>query len=363
MEKEAILWEPLAEGQVHCYLCAQECHIRPGRTGVCGVRENRDGTLYTLVYGEVVAMNVDPIEKKPLFHFLPGTQAFSIATVGCNLRCRFCQNADISQVSKGQSETIHGRPLEPEEAVALAKQYGCASIAYTYTEPTIFMEYLLAVASLAVAAGLGNVFVSNGFMTPQARQVILPYLHAANIDLKGFSERFYRRLCGARLEPVLDTIREFHRAGVETEVTTLVVTGENDSDEELRGVAGFLASVSPDIPWHVSRFFPTYEMTELPPTPLERLRRAVEIGREAGLRYIYVGNVPGEEGENTLCPQCGEMAIRRNGYFTSVAEQADRCRRCEAKLPIVTELSLRRGEKQTSEAETETLEVSETSKV
>jgi len=287
-------------------------------------------------------MNVEPIEKKPLFHFLPGTQSFSIATVGCNLRCRFCQNADISQVSKGEADTLHGRNLEPEEAVALAKQYGCASIAYTYTEPTVFMEYILAIAPLAVAAGLANVFVSNGFMTPQSREVILPYLHAANIDLKGFSNRYYRQICGARLEPVLDTIRQFHWAGVETEVTTLIVTGENDSDEDLRAVAEFLASVSPDIPWHVSRFFPTYEMTNLPPTPVARLRRAVEIGREAGLRYIYLGNVPGEAGENTFCPQCGEAVIERNGYVTTIAGQADRCRRCEAKLPLVTELSLRR---------------------
>lgn len=341
MDRIAILWEPLTEGRVHCFLCAQECRIRPGNTGVCGVRENRDGTLYTLVYGEVVALNVDPIEKKPLFHFLPGTQAFSIATVGCNLSCRFCQNADISQASRGKTETVHGQPLAPERAVELAQQYHCASIAYTYTEPTIFMEYALAIAQLAVEAGLANVFVTNGFMTRQSREVILPYLHAANVDLKGFDDRYYRRVCGARLQPVLDTIREFHKAGVETEVTTLVVPGENDSPEELRAIADFLVSISPDIPWHISRFFPTFQMTDKPPTPIPTLRRAMEIGREAGLRYVYAGNVPGEELENTFCPGCGGEVIRRSMYRTTVEEQADRCRRCGEPIPVVTSVAPR----------------------
>jgi pyruvate formate lyase activating enzyme len=338
MDREAILWEPLEDGLVHCFLCAQECRIRPGRTGVCGVRENRDGTLYTLVFGEVVALNVDPIEKKPLFHFLPGTQAFSIATVGCNLRCKFCQNADISQVSKGKTETLHGEPLAPERAVELALDYGCASIAYTYTEPTIFMEYVLAIAPLAMEAGLANVFVSNGYMTPQSRQVILPYLHAANIDLKSFDDRFYRRLCGASLQPVLETIREFHEQGVETEVTTLVVPGENDSNEELRAVAEFLVSVSPDIPWHISRFSPTFELTDRPPTPVESLQRAARIGREAGLRFVYLGNVPGLGAEDTVCPQCNETAIRRSMYEVVSSGRPDRCA-CGQPLPVVTEIS------------------------
>jgi len=342
MDKEAILWEPVGEGVVHCFLCAQECRIRPGRTGVCGVRENREGTLYTLVYGEVVALNVDPIEKKPLFHFLPGTQAFSIATVGCNLRCRFCQNADISQASKGKLETVHGEPLAPERAVEMALDYQCASIAYTYTEPTVFMEYVLAIAPLANEAGLANVFVTNGFMTPQAREVIIPYLQAANVDLKGYSERYYRRICGGRLQPVLDSIRELYQAGVETEVTTLVIPGENDSDQELQQVAEFLASVSPDIPWHVSRFFPTYEMMEPPPTPIETLKRAVEIGRRAGLHYIYVGNVPGDGLlEATLCPECDNPVIRRSMFRTTIEGQADRCAACGTPLPVITEVAQR----------------------
>lgn len=340
MDREAILWEKLEDGRVHCFLCAQECRIRPGRTGVCGVRENRDGTLFTLVYGEVVALNVDPIEKKPLYHFLPGTQSFSIATVGCNLRCKFCQNADISQASEGKLETVHGEPLAPERAVELALDYQCASIAYTYTEPTIFMEYALDIAPLAVEAGLANVFVTNGFMTPQAREVILPYLHAANVDLKGFSDRYYRQLCGARLQPVLDTIREFHAQGVETEVTTLVIPEENDSDEELRSVAEFLVAVSPDVPWHISRFFPTYRLTYRPPTPVQTLRRAARIGREAGLRHVYLGNVPGEVAD-TLCPQCGAVVIRRSGFRAAVEEQADRCAACGAPLPVVAEVSPR----------------------
>lgn len=337
MEKEAILWERLDGKRVHCFLCAQECRIHPGRTGVCGVRENREGTLYTLVYGEVVALNVDPIEKKPLFHFLPGTQALSLATVGCNLRCRFCQNADISQASRGREWSVHGEPLAPERAVELALEYRCASIAYTYTEPTIFMEYALAIAPLAMEAGLANIFVTNGFMTPQAREVIGPYLHAANVDLKAFSDHYYRQLCGARLEPVLDTIRDLHRRGVAIEVTTLIIPEENDSPHELREIAGFIASVSPDVPWHLSRFYPTYRLTERPPTPVETLRRAAEIGHHAGLRYVYLGNVPGEP-EDTLCPHCETPVIRRGAYETTIEEEAERCPGCAARLPVVTEV-------------------------
>lgn len=340
MEKVAVLWEKLDENRVHCFLCAQQCRIRPGRTGVCGVRENREGTLYTLVYGEVVAANVDPIEKKPLYHFLPGTQSFSIATVGCNLRCRFCQNADISQASKGKIETIHGTPLPPLRAVELAREYGCASISYTYTEPTIFMEYVLDIARPAMEAGLANVFVTNGFMTPEARELIIPYLHAANVDLKGYDEDYYRRMCGARLQPVLETIEEFHRRGVHVEVTTLVIPGENDSPEELRHIASFIASLSVDIPWHISRFYPTYELTDRPLTPVQTLRQAARIGREAGLRYVYLGNVPGEEAD-TQCPECQNPAIRRLGYSVAAPQPADQCPTCGAALPVVTRVTPR----------------------
>ncbi|MGQ9683261.1 MAG: AmmeMemoRadiSam system radical SAM enzyme [Anaerolineae bacterium] len=335
MDKEAILWEPLADGRVHCFLCAQECRISPGRTGVCGVRENRGGTLFTLVYGEVVAANVDPIEKKPLYHYLPGTQAFSIATAGCNMRCRFCQNADISQASKGKTETVHGQVLAPARVVELAREYGCASIAYTYTEPTIFMEYVLAIAPLAVQAGLGNVFVTNGFMTAAARERIVPYLSAANVDLKSFRDDYYRRLCGARLEPVLETIRSFFEEGVETEVTTLVVPGENDSEDELRDIARFLRGLSPDIPWHLSRFFPTFELTDRPPTPVQTLRRAATIGREEGLHYVYLGNVPGEA-DDTICPRCGADVIRRSGWRATFVGDPPHCPACRERLPVVT---------------------------
>ena len=315
MDKEAVLWEELGNGLVHCFLCAQECHIRPGRTGVCGVRENRDGILYTLVYGEVVALNVDPIEKKPLFHFLPGTQAFSIATVGCNLRCRFCQNADISQASKGKTETVHGEPLSPERAVELALDYGCASIAYTYTEPTIFMEYVLDIAPLAVEAGLANVFVTNGYMTREMLEAYRPYLDAANVDLKSFRDEFYRRLCGARLQPVLDALKLMKAQGVWIEVTTLVVPGHNDDPGELRELATFVAQeLGRETPWHVSRFHPTYRLTDAPPTPAETLERAYDIGHQAGLRYVYIGNLPGLRGEDTHCPGCGQTVIGRYGF-------------------------------------------------
>ena len=260
----AELWEVWRGGpQVHCFLCAHHCRIDPGALGTCGVRENRDGVLYTLVYGCPVSTAVDPIEKKPLFHFLPGTATYSLATVGCNFSCSFCQNADISQMPADQGRII-GRPMTPEEIVADARATGCRSISYTYTEPTIFYEYARDCARLATAVGLKNVFVTNGYMTAETLADIDGDLHAANVDLKSFSDDFYRTMAGARLKPVLDSIRRLHGMGVWTEVTTLLIPGHNDDDAGLRGLAEFLASVSPDIPWHVSRFRPTYRLLDVP---------------------------------------------------------------------------------------------------
>jgi pyruvate formate lyase activating enzyme len=335
--KEAMLYDKLEDNEVRCALCAHRCLIKPGRLGICEVRENRDGTLYSLVYAQAVSANVDPIEKKPLYHFLPGTGTFSIATVGCNFRCAFCQNADISQASKGKGWGRWGQELPPEQVVDLAQKYRCASIAYTYTEPTVFFEYAYDTAKIATERGLKNVFVTNGYMTEEALREIEPYLDAANVDLKGFTDEFYRRTCGAQLQPVLDSIRLMHQMGVLVEVTTLIVPGHNDGDEELRQIARFLADISLDLPWHISRFVPHYKMTDVPPTPVGTLHRAAEIGYETGLRYVYAGNVPGNRYESTYCPNCGETAIQRFGYHTQVKLDGDRCKNCGYQLALVTE--------------------------
>jgi len=301
------------------------------------VRENQGGELFTLVYGCPISAAVDPIEKKPLFHFLPGTLSFSIATVGCNFTCLFCQNADISQMPRERGE-VRGTLFSPEQVVQQALATGCKSIAYTYTEPTIFFEYALATARLATEAGLKNVFVSNGYMTAEALALIDGHLHAANIDLKAFSDGFYRARVGARLKPVLDTLGRLVERGVWVEATTLLIPGENDAAEELRALAGFLAALDPDLPWHVSRFHPSYRMMDVPPTPLESLERAVAIGREAGLRYVYAGNVPGHDSETTHCPACGRAVIERSGFAVRrIRLDGGRCAHCGEAVRLVLE--------------------------
>lgn len=310
----AVLWEPRGDGpEVRCSLCAHRCAIKPGERGLCGVRENRDGVLYALTFGCAISAAVDPIEKKPLFHFLPGTLSFSIATVGCNLTCSFCQNSDISQLPDGGGP-IRGSAFAPDEVVARALETGCRTIAYTYTEPTIYWEYALACAVPATAAGLKNVFVTNGFMTREALELAGPHVHAANVDLKAFDDDFYRRYAGARLKPVLGSITRLVEAGVWVEVTTLIIHGLNDGESELRALAGFLVGLSPDIPWHVSRFHPSYRMLDRPATPGSAVERALEIGREEGLRYVYAGNLPGHASESTRCPSCGEVVVERRGF-------------------------------------------------
>ena len=312
---EALLYESLKDGAVRCGLCAHCCEIRPGRRGICAVRENRDGTLHSLVYGRLIARGIDPIEKKPLYHLLPGTLSYSVATVGCNFRCRFCQNADIAQMPADRKGSIMGAPISPADVVSQARRGNCATIAYTYTEPTVFFEFARDTAKLARENGIRNVWVSNGYMTPEALEMIGPYLDGANIDLKSFSDDFYKKICGARLEPVLETLRGLAARKILVEATTLIVPDLNDDPEELRRLAGFIAEeLSPDMPWHISRFHPTYRLTDRPPTPVETLRAAYEIGKEAGLRHVYMGNVTGRGGEDTDCPGCGETLIRRRGF-------------------------------------------------
>jgi pyruvate formate lyase activating enzyme len=310
--KEAMFYEKLDGRAVKCFLCMHHCSIADGKRGICGVRENRGGTLYSLVYGKMVSMNIDPIEKKPLYHFLPGSKSFSIATVGCNFKCLHCQNYDISQYSKRASE-IPGEVVAPEEVVAAAERAGCESISYTYTEPTIFFEFAFDCARLAHQKGIKNVFVSNGYISPEATKTIAPFLDANNVDLKG-DDAFYRKVCGARLQPVLDTIKLMKALGVWVEVTTLVIESYNDSDVSLNNIADFIKSVDPAIPWHVTKFSPTYKLLDSPNTSVETLKRAREAGIKKGLKYVYQGNVPGEGDENTYCPDCGELLIERFGF-------------------------------------------------
>ena len=312
--KEAMFYETIEGGKVKCNLCAHRCLISEGKRGICTVRENVEGRLMSLVYGRVIAAHVDPIEKKPLFHFLSGSYSFSIATAGCNFKCLHCQNYEISQYPREHpSDKVPGTEVTPEEIVASAIGHGCKSISYTYTEPTIFFEFAYDTARLAKEKGLKNAFVSNGFMTPESAEAIIPYLDANNIDLKGDAE-FYKKICSARVEPVKDTIKLMKERGVWVEVTTLVIPGLNDSEEVLKDIACFIREVDPDMPWHVSRFYPTYKLTDRDGTPVETLRRAREIGQECGLRFVYEGNVPAEKGENTYCPGCSELLIERAGY-------------------------------------------------
>jgi pyruvate formate lyase activating enzyme len=324
--KQAMFQESREAKKVQCSLCSHRCLINPGKRGICGVRENRDGVLYTLVYDKVIARHVDPIEKKPLFHFLPGTMSFSIATPGCNFHCLHCQNADISQLPRDRDGMIAGEAILPRDIIDAALATGCASISYTYTEPTIFFELAYDTARLAADAGIKNVFVSNGYITPEALKEIKPYLHAANIDLKGYTDDFYKKVCGARIQPVLDSIRLYRELGIWIEITTLVIPGHNDSDDDLKGIANFIKSVGEDIPWHVSRFHPTYKLTDQPVTPLETLKRASRIGFDAGLRYVYEGNIPGE-GEDTLCWSCRKTLIKRIGF--SVRESLIKDGKCK----------------------------------
>jgi len=312
---KAILWDALPEKAVQCNLCNFHCRIEPDKTGLCRVRQNFDGTLYSLNYHAICATNVDPIEKKPLFHFQPGRNSFSIGAAGCNFQCDFCQNWQISQYPR-LNDALLGTSYTPEQIVSSARRHRCTSISYTYTEPTIFMELASECGRLAKEKGLANVFVSNGYMTTEAIDFARDFLDAINVDLKSFRDEFYRDLCKAKLQPVLDTLRYIaHQTDIWLEVTTLVVPGQNDSEEELKQIATFIADqLGPQVPWHVSRFHPCYERTGIPSTPPETLSLAYQCAREAGLRYIYVGNMPGFGHESTHCSRCTQLLIERNGY-------------------------------------------------
>ena len=289
--KEAILYQKLTEEYVQCAVCSHRCVIMEGNRGICGVRENRQGILYALNYGKTVSAAVDPIEKKPLYHFLPGTSIYSFAAAGCNLRCSWCQNWEISQSPK-PDRPIEGAEIPPEEHVWRAIEYDCPAIAYTYSEPTIFLEYALATMKLAREKGLKNVWVTNGYMSKETLDTIIPYLDAANVDYKGPNDGAYEKYCGGRAEPIMDNLKYLHEAGVHLEITTLVVPGVNDKPDQLEKIAHFIATeLDSNVPWHISRFFPAWKMLDTPVTPLKTLEMAREIGIREGLKHIHIGNV------------------------------------------------------------------------
>jgi len=333
--KEALIYEKLSGNKVRCFLCNHKCTIAENSTGICGVRRNNNGTLFTLVYDKIVAKHIDPIEKKPLFHFLPGSRSYSVATVGCNLKCSFCQNSDISQMPADHGR-ISGESISPETIVKEAESGNASTIAYTYTEPTIFYEFAKETARIAVSRGIKNIFVSNGYMSPECLDDISGFLHGANIDLKAFNDEFYRKQCGAKLEPVLNTIKKMVEMEIWLEITTLLIPGLNDSREELTGLAEFIAGVSTDIPWHISRFHPTYRLNNIDSTPPEKIRMAKEIGYRSGLKYVYTGNLPGDEGEKTHCHNCKDLLIDRYGFrVLSNQIKSGRCPECDTPIPGV----------------------------
>ncbi len=342
--KEAILYEKIEDNKVKCSVCNHRCVIDDGKKGICGVRENQGGKLYSLVYAKAIAENIDPIEKKPFFHFMPGTTSLSIATIGCNFRCLHCQNADISQASKAPTEVgvptavgkILGKDLPPEKVVENALANKCPSIAYTYTEPTIFVEYALDTMKLAKKEGLKNVWVSNGYMTKETLDAVGPYLDAINVDLKGFTEQFYQEVCGARLEPILENLKDIKKRGIWLEITTLLIPTKNNSSEELKSMAEFINNeVGSETPWHISRFFPAYKIIDLPPTEVEIIRNAVEIGKKAGLKYVYSGNIHGDSFEDTYCPKCNKKMINRIGYWVDRLDDEGKCSNCGENLNII----------------------------
>jgi len=324
--KEAMYYEKWDNKIVHCLLCPRKCVIPDKQRGFCGVRENRNGILYTLVYAEPVTINIDPIEKKPLFHVLPGSYAFSVATVGCNLKCKFCQNWQISQARPGEVKSMH---VSPAELVEKVKRSGAPVIAFTYTEPTIFFEYMLETAKLAHKAGLRNVMHSAGFINPEPLKEICKYLDAANIDLKGFTQKYYEEICLGSLDNVLESLKIIKQAGVHLEITCLILPGLNDDPDTIRAMCVWIRkNLGSDVPVHFSRFWPMYKLVNLSPTPIETLEKARRIAMDTGLKYVYIGNAPGNPAENTYCPVCHRPVILRSGY-TIIGRHIDKKGRCE----------------------------------
>jgi len=340
--QEAKFYKKLDNKIVACELCHQACFIKNNSVGLCRVRKNINGELFSLAYGYPVALNVDPIEKKPLFHFQPGSLSYSLGTLGCNFRCANCQNWNISQAADitPLAPLVRGENLtyvEPEKIVSDAIDNNCSSISYTYNEPTIFTEYALSIMELAHRANLKNVWVSNGYMSERCLRAIIPHLDAINVDLKSIDENFYLKNCGAKLQPVLENLRTIKKSGIDLEITTLVIPGLSDDLEMLKSLAEFIANkLGTDVPWHVSKFSPavSWKLKRTPPTTEETIFEICDIGKNAGLKYIYAGNIPGDERENTYCPACGELAIRRFGYEIERLDKHGRCPNCDKNLDI-----------------------------
>ncbi|MFH0762378.1 MAG: AmmeMemoRadiSam system radical SAM enzyme [Candidatus Omnitrophota bacterium] len=329
--KEAIFYDKLDNRAVQCQLCPRRCVLPEGARGFCRARQNRGGTLYSLVYAKPVSLHIDPIEKKPLFHFLPGTTAFSIATAGCNLRCKFCQNWEISQSAP---EDLQYTYLEPQELVKRVKESGSPTIAYTYSEPTVFYEYMLDIARIAREAGIKNIMHSAGYINEEPLRQLAKYLDAADIDLKGFSEDFYPKMSEATLEPVLKALKVLKEEGVFLEITNLVLFGYNDDPDTIKRMCVWIKdNLGADTPLHFSRAFPLYKMISLTPTPVETLQQARQIALDCGLKYVYIGNLSGNPAENTYCPQCKKLLIERRGYFLAQNNvEGGRCKFCGEKI-------------------------------
>jgi pyruvate formate lyase activating enzyme len=332
--REAMHYAAIEEKKVECKLCPRECKVALKERGYCGVRENRDGKYVTLVYGRACSANVDPIEKKPLFHFLPGAKAFSIATAGCNVECKFCQNWEISQF---RPEQISSTNLPPEILVPEAKHRGIESIAFTYSEPVIFYEYMFETARLAKEQGVKSVMISNGYIQEKPMVELCEHLDAVKIDLKAFTEKFYKEMCSAKLEPVLDTLKLLSRQKIWFEIVVLIIPTLNDGEEEITRMCTWVHdNLGPDVPIHFSRFHPTYKVKNLPPTPVSTISRARDIALQAGINFAYVGNVPGHEGESTYCPGCRNILVRRLGYrVDNVAIRKGSCAHCGRVIPGV----------------------------
>ena len=334
---EAYLYKKLPDKKVLCQNCAHYCQISAGKRGICGERENIDGKLYALNYGKAIACHIDPIEKKPFFHFLPGSHSLSIATVGCNFRCDNCQNWDISQGSK-QIKEIPGENLSPQQIVKLAIENKLPSISYTYTEPTIFLEYALDTMKIVKSQGLKNAWVTNGFLSKEALELIAPYLDAANVDLKSFDEKFYQKNCGGKLQPILDTLKLMKKMGIWTEITTLVIPSLSDSNENFNDIAQFIyRELGSETPWHVSKFSPkiSWKLQHLPETQLETIEKACQIGLETGLKYVYSGNIIGQASEDTYCSKCNTVNIDRTGYQIVRLDKNGFCYKCGTDLNLI----------------------------
>lgn len=339
--KEAMFYKKLKDSKVQCTLCPWNCKIAPGKVGTCGVRQNRDGKLYSLIYGVVSSIAADPIEKKPLYHFHPGTKCLSVGTFGCNMRCGHCQNWQIAHVKLGEGKRTPGSEyISPEQLVELAKESNSQGIAWTYNEPIIWFEYAYEGAKLAKKAGLYTVWVTNGYVNTEVLDTIGPYLDAFRVDVKGFTSDFYFKLTKIKdFKPILDAAeRAKKKWKMHIEIITLVIPTMNDDDAQLKGIADWIVkNLGPETPWHVTRFVPYLEYSHLSPTPTETLEKARQIGLDAGLQFVYIGNVPGHQGENTYCPKCKKLLIERVGYQTEIKHvAAGKCELCGADLNIRT---------------------------